>query len=57
VMMRMRVNGMLALSGLGGYGLREIARGFWRPARLVTAHHGEDVQSFNSSFTALAANK
>ena len=57
VMMRMRVNGMLALSGLGGYGLSEIARGFWRSARLVTAHHGEDVQSLSSSFTALAPNK
>jgi hypothetical protein len=29
--------------------------GVWRPARLVTAHHGEDIQSFSSSLTALAA--
>src|SRR5208283_4747342 len=45
---------MLALSCLDGYGLREIAPGVWRPARLVTAHDGEDIQPFSSSFSALA---
>jgi hypothetical protein len=31
-----------------------LQRGFGEPARLVTAHDGEDIQLFSSSFTALA---
>jgi hypothetical protein len=31
--------------------------GGWRPARLVTAHDGADIQPFSSSFTALVGEK
>ena len=53
VMMRMRINGN---AGTYAWTDMDSARlhGVWRPARLVTAHHGEDIQSFSSSLTALA---
>ena len=44
---------MLALSCCDEYGLREIARGLGT-CRMVTAHPGEDVQLFSSSFTSFA---
>ena len=34
-----------------------LQRGGWRPARLVTAHDGADIQPFSSSFTALVGEK
>jgi len=44
------------MSYLDEYGLREIApSGFGETCSPVTADDGEDIQSFSSAFSALAA--
>ena len=54
VTMRMRVNGNAGAVMLGRIWTPRDCTGVWRTSSLVTAHHGEDIQSFSSSFTALA---
>ena len=57
VMMRMRVNGEVALSSLDVQGLREIAMVVWRPARVTAAHDGNTFNRCSSFFTAVAGEK
>ena len=53
VMMRMRVNGNAGTVMLGRIWTREIARGLATCSPGHAPHHGEDIQSFSSSFTRL----